>query len=504
MDVLIHRLHKELGGGFAAVEINDCEICHTGGTPTKNFPVVATPNPVPICDASGRGITTINWASDTGLDIRMGSKTGTLFARTSGEGSKDTGKWVKEGQEFVVLDRDSGDVIQELHVNATVFGCSGNAPYAFSGTPGAQHTNWLDHPSRMVCGSCHTDVNFATGEGHSTGIAQADDENCDFCHQPDSGREYDASIRGAHQVLFQSSQLTGVILEFIDVTDTDPGDKPTVTFSLLGQSGRLDPADVDRVRFTITGPNEDFSYYNQETVGAKARPVGDYWAYTFETPLPKTAMGSYTVSVEGRHDRPIDMGDDGVEEEHDTIEATLMAFAVTDAVAVPRRMVVSDEKCEICHRNLEAHGGGRTNMDYCNTCHAPQAVAQLEPQESYAMKFMTHKIHRGEDLENGYVVVRSRGTYDFSHVEFPGDLRNCEKCHINDSYELPLPAGLLATPTPKNWWSPMQPIAAACLSCHDGDDAAAHAFSNATFFGEACGACHGEGMDYAVSKVHAR
>ena len=40
------------------------------------------------------------------------------------------------------------------------------------------------------------------------------------------------------------------------------------------------------------------------------------------------------------------------------------------------------------------------------------------------MKFMTHKIHRGADLENGYVVVRSRGVYDFSDIIFPGDLRN--------------------------------------------------------------------------------
>ena len=50
---------------------------------------------------------------------------------------------------------------------------------------------------------------------------------------------------------------------------------------------------------------------------------------------------------------------------------------------------------------------------------------------------------------------------------------------------------------------------AACLSCHDSRDAAAHAFLNtATFPGsttpaEACASCHGPNSEWAVDKVHA-
>jgi OmcA/MtrC family decaheme c-type cytochrome len=315
--------------------------------------------------------------------------------------------------------------------------------------------------------------------------------------------EFDQSIRGAHKVVYKSAQLPGVILRFIDITNTNPGDRPIVTFSLTSKNGMLDPADLDRVRLTITGPNDDFSYYNRETVGDNASKVGDFWAYTFESPLPADAMGSYTVSVEGRAELDIQTHH-GISEERDVIQATLMEFAVTDDVAVPRRTVVEDYNCESCHTNLALHGGGRTNANYCVTCHRPEFIAVLEPSESVHFKWMIHKIHRGADLENGYVVVRSRGTFDFSHVEFPGDLRNCEKCHVNDSYELPLPGGLLATTTPQNWWSPTGPIAAACLSCHDSDSAAAHAFAQTTFFSESCATCHGEGMGFAVSKVHAR
>jgi len=120
------------------------------------------------------------------------------------------------------------------------------------------------------------------------------------------------------------------------------------------------------------------------------------------------------------------------------------------------------------------------------------------------MKWMIHKIHRGEELENGYVVVRSRGTYDFSHIEFTGDLRNCDACHVNDSQQLPVADGALPTITNNAWWTPMEPQAAACLSCHDDDSSAAHAYTNTTFFGESCATCHGEGKDAAVDKVHAQ
>ena len=46
--------------------------------------------------------------------------------------------------------------------------------------------------------------------------------------------------------------------------------------------------------------------------------------------------------------------------------------------------------------------------------------------------------------------------------------------------------------------------AAACLSCHDDDDTAVHAYTNTAFFGESCSTCHGEGKDAAVDKVHAQ
>jgi OmcA/MtrC family decaheme c-type cytochrome len=126
---------------------------------------------------------------------------------------------------------------------------------------------------------------------------------------------------------------------------------------------------------------------------------------------------------------------------------------------------------------------------------------------------MIHKIHRGEDLARGYVVYGyGNREHDYSHVEYPRDLRECNACHWKDdnpqtddaTYRLPLPEGRLDTVAPQDFWSPMMPEAAACLSCHDGIGAAAHAANNTGEFGEACSACHGEDSTFSVEEVHSK
>ncbi|HEX3108771.1 MAG TPA: cytochrome c3 family protein, partial [Thermoanaerobaculia bacterium] len=113
--------------------------------------------------------------------------------------------------------------------------------------------------------------------------------------------------------------------------------------------------------------------------------------------------------------------------------------------------------------------------------------------------------HTGENLTQSYTI----GTSNFNDVRFPGDTRNCAKCHTGTSYTLPLPTGISVVQAPRDYFSPQGPGTASCLGCHDNQDAAAHAYLNTTNFGgtavaEACATCHGTGKDWAVDKVHAR
>jgi OmcA/MtrC family decaheme c-type cytochrome len=94
---------------------------------------------------------------------------------------------------------------------------------------------------------------------------------------------------------------------------------------------------------------------------------------------------------------------------------------------------------------------------------------------------------------------------NFSHVIFPGDLRNCDKCHVNNSQSLPLPAGRTNVLNPQAWYSPMGPATAACTACHTQRSTAAHTSVNTSAtFGESCDVCHGVNAEFSVDRVHAR
>jgi OmcA/MtrC family decaheme c-type cytochrome len=280
-----------------------------------------------------------------------------------------------------------------------------------------------------------------------------------------------------------------------------------VVFSLNSKNGPIDPATLDRLLFVLTGPNEDFEFYAQENVIGGLTAVEGGWSYTFSTAIPSGAKGSYSVGYEGRITTEVNGSD-----ERDSAENALFAVAVTDSSAEPRRMIVDDAKCEACHSNLSLHGDNRKNAgEYCQTCHRPDATdeeVRLEGEaEGIHFKYMIHKIHRGAELENlPYIVYGYRSSVvDYSDVHFPGDLRDCESCHMDDTYTIDaIPDTALPTHSPAAAIPDMEPITATCLSCHDSDATASHALANSSDLGESCATCHGDGKTYSVERVHAR
>lgn len=68
-------------------------------TPAVTIPqgkITASPNPIPVCDGSDLGETSLSWSDPAQglLEVRVGSPDGPLFAQTRSVGSKETGKWV--------------------------------------------------------------------------------------------------------------------------------------------------------------------------------------------------------------------------------------------------------------------------------------------------------------------------------------------------------------------------------------------------------------------------
>jgi len=50
------------------------------------------------------------------VEIHVGSAEGNLFAIAGPDSSKETGYWVKDGMEFVLLDADSGEELAKIKV----------------------------------------------------------------------------------------------------------------------------------------------------------------------------------------------------------------------------------------------------------------------------------------------------------------------------------------------------------------------------------------------------
>jgi OmcA/MtrC family decaheme c-type cytochrome len=368
---------------------------------------------------------------------------------------------------------------------------------------------WFSRANRDACGSCHDDINWQTGDGHVAG-AQLDDTACGICHQPEGVREFDASVTGAHVIPTRSSQLAGLHAEIIDVRNAAPGSMPTVDFRLTNNAGEpVDPAGIDRFSLLAGGPTTDIAEYLRETVSG-ATVNGEVVTYTMTTPLPDDATGTWAFSADIYRNVAIDDGSSEGIEVREAAFNPLFYAPVTDGEAEERRTVVELERCNVCHDSLALHGGQRFRIEECVICHNPleddSAVRPAEemPAESIHFKWLIHRLHRGHELDNDFTVYGYRSSvHNYNHVGYPGDLRTCEGCHAPGTYGVPLPEGVLATPTPRDWYTPMQPAAAACLSCHSSLDAAAHAYVNHAPFGEACASCHGEDRDHAVAKVHA-
>ncbi len=163
---------------------------------------------------------------------------------------------------------------------------------------------------------------------------------------------------------------------------------------------------------------------------------------------------------------------------------------------IDNRDIVTQVSCNNCHGKLALHGGGRTDTQYCVTCHNP-GTSDAGSGNTVDFKVLIHKIHRGGNLHGEYGLWGRNGKKDWTDVVFPQDIRNCTNCHDEDNS---------ATPQAANWF--MQPTMEACTSCHDNlDFTLAGTEPNGHPGGPQadnalCSQCHGPNGGYPVKDNH--
>lgn len=387
-----------------------------------------------------------------------------------------------------------------------------------------QSSNYMNNPSRAACGSCHDDVDFSTGENHP--VVQLTDNNCSGCHVPDSGREFDISVVGAHTIPLKSKSLPGVNFEIVSITSNEtgstrvgPGQHVKVVYSIKTDSGAvINPQDMNSISLVIAGSTLDYDIqdYNGDgilTPGEenflRERPANNStgpdasgnFTYVFNGRIPNNASGTYALGIEGRIERTV--GGEGLILREDVEEAgrnVVRYFAVTDAVPVMRRLVVDNsvenEYCTSCHgefsKDFSIHGNLRNNTEYCVMCHNPSNDdIEERPVDggsavttSINFRQMIHKIHTGEELHiKPYIIYGFGGSeHDFSELLFPGATNDCESCHIRNTNILDpgkgiLGPGIMSTLTRlfskqgdenvvQATYS-LEPVITVCTSCHD-------------------------------------
>jgi len=427
---------------------------------------------------------------------------------------------------------------------------------------GAAQTNaWLTTPGAVACGSCHNNVNFATGANHPGG-PQINDSECADCHIPKGELPFDASILGAHLVpgdtpltypLNPDSAISGVQVTITGVTSTLAGQKPTVAFTVKDLNGNpLAPSSLANLSFTMAGPTSDYGYTSfgsdvttpgyvtESATGATCNSSGSC-AYSFQHAVPAKATGTYAMGVEARRSETALPGTTTQMTVETSSPNQVVYFSVDGSPVQPRRTVVAVSNCNQCHVYLSEHGSLRNNTVYCVFCHNPSntdastraqstnSAYTSAPPQGINFTMMVHKIHTGENLEaefnQDYIIIGFGGsTNDFgaayasvpasihnTGVRFPAmgptgavqDTAECYVCHVNGS-EAVLPIGKNPVTDPEGLLNPAPATTSACTACHLNQSAFAHAVVNTSSqFGESCDVCHGTGAAFSATQVHA-
>ena len=351
----------------------------------------------------------------------------------------------------------------------------------------AEWGNWSRVPTMETCTSCHTNIDFKAGKGHSQ---QNDNSNCIACHNASWTEELHTGDFAQTKTLIDSYGMNTSLVVNQDMTTT-------VTVSFVDASGEAVNASsllpqIQRVEATTNvGPNNvKLGYYGKDSLNlvlngqlnpaatiteagaisytTKALTFGATGedadtAFTFTGLSLCSDKGEFvncdTVAVDGNLD------EDGylVDAYYTGMKADL-TFATLSGEAPSMRHVdsVNFNTCINCHGDsFEVHKGthhpgfvmseqlaqivnGETivGVDGCVACHTPDGTYAGGANKG-ALEMKLHKTHSQGD----YAVI-------------PG--MNCDQCHNDFNFDAFKKKGALATAS----GTYTTPIAATCVSCH--------------------------------------
>jgi OmcA/MtrC family decaheme c-type cytochrome len=396
----------------------------------------------------------------------------------------------------------------------------------------------------------------------------------------------------------------GLTIDSID-TANPTASTVTFTVTRNGSPADIKTTPLDNLRFTVAGPTSDYGGANGPVAptGVLLHSPGFVQSVQYGTAAGAALLTSTGVPGQFKAALPnlttangqsVGVGAEAyivetgacpaapcATREWPASEPTPVRYAkVGGGTATPRRAITDAAKCDKCHLDLGFHGGeARKGPDYCAMCHNANNVndertSQFEVKAdgtafsktpgTVQLSRMIHKIHKGSERVPSDSLPNPRPTYtlgatrdfradaasgraegeapdaEFGH-QFPGDIKDCQTCHIPGGYGLPeanvLPTRLVTftctelagadanavcggltatggvtapdTAAGDAFWTKVETFIpsgqAHCGSCHDGTVAGTHMASNTLPNGlEACDTCHGDGRFMDPIEIHGR
>ncbi|MEW6999727.1 OmcA/MtrC family decaheme c-type cytochrome [Colwelliaceae bacterium BS250] len=392
--------------------------------------------------------------------------------------------------------------------------------------------SWVASPTKHACESCHeklfTEGIRLNGDEFTLHVSYTEGTNCAGCHA-DLGTETPDG-KQANQAHRNSAieKALSYAMNIESVINTGPGESPVVTFNVTENGTPIDIKTFDgKIRVGVAwDAASDFD--NEGLAGFDALNI-EIDAIV-ESILKADSNNSFVLDI-----GLVDLTPKTIPEGQETIAVLMLGhangpnttvnnfddispikspiefFASSAAVVTPRRSVVSIDKCNSCHNRFSMVEKGHVNFHavpsgeplVCASCHG----ASLGFGEYADFRYLIHGVHATDIREEPY-----RGELS-ENIHFPGDLANCDTCHIEGTTQLPLAfntpiftgiTGQYTTPT-----------ATTCSSCHDSSEAQTHMISTggAKFNDsydlvqsttESCAFCHGPGEAADVEMVHKR
>ena len=319
-----------------------------------------------------------------------------------------------------------------------------------------QGDNWKTQASKEACLTCHAnnagsdwDISHKNYAGTFVGTGAAakalTNQQCKNCHavgsnispenvhwnqNEENSAKYKMNIESVTLTTAPSLTVDGKVTVQYHLSDPTNGDKPWKLESDATKFGSLSLyvgyQNIVNQNTAVTEPSAYNNGGSSAQVRANSGTNNGSNHYTAVITIPKNtatavAQGTARVVTIGQVKepllkvktnivpRPVDDSVTPVPTVNVTVQNTFKEFALT-GVLNPRRIIVSNDKCNVCHGSLGAtsgantldnafHSGARNTVEACVICHdANRASSTVMTDssafnESYQFKRMIHGIH---------------------------------------------------------------------------------------------------------------